>query len=141
LYGGTFSKREVPPPNLSPQEFFTPRYQVKAKIQPEYKWRLIEEYGPESFSVLPEGTLLLAFGEGIRKKMQWEYPPGQIMLQRIWRGYRRTIRWWLPVRLRRNFPEKLIQSVGFPPEDMRNLLSMEIWCRRLPKPGRKSIFM
>ncbi len=63
-----FSKREVPPPNLPPQEFFTPRYQVKAKIQPEYKWWLIEEYGPESFSVLPEGTLLLAFGEGIRKK-------------------------------------------------------------------------
>lgn len=57
-----FKKREVPLPNLSSREFFSPRYQVKAKIQPEYKWRLIEEYGPESFSVLPEGTLLFSFG-------------------------------------------------------------------------------
>lgn len=35
---------------------------MKARIQPEYKWRLVEEYGPESFQVQPDGTLLFSFG-------------------------------------------------------------------------------
>lgn len=60
--GGVFQKREAPLPNLSSQEVFPPQYQVKAKIQPKYRWRLVEEYGPDSFSVLPDGTLLFSFG-------------------------------------------------------------------------------
>lgn len=60
--GGAFQKREAPLPNLSSQEVFPPQYQVKAKIQPKYRWRLVEEYGPDSFSVLPDGTLLFSFG-------------------------------------------------------------------------------
>ena len=49
-------------PELSPERVFPKVYQVKAKIQPEYKWRLIEEYGLESFQVQPDGTLLFSFG-------------------------------------------------------------------------------
>ena len=59
---GTFKKREVPPPELSSERIFPHIYQVKAIIQPEYKWRLIEEYGLESFTVRPDGTLLFSFG-------------------------------------------------------------------------------
>lgn len=61
--GEAFEKRLRPPlPELSPERVFPKVYQVKAKIQPEYKWRLIEEYGLESFQVQPDGTLLFSFG-------------------------------------------------------------------------------
>ncbi len=58
--GGSFEKRAAPLPDLAASSVFPGHYQVKAKIQPEYKWRLIEEYGPESFTVLPDGTLLFS---------------------------------------------------------------------------------
>ena len=57
-----FKKRAVSFPDLSVPHVFPHLYQVKAKIQPQYKWRLIEEYGPESFSVQPDGSLLFSFG-------------------------------------------------------------------------------
>ncbi len=60
--GDSFQKRAAPLPDLAASRVFPCHYQVKAKIQPEYKWRLIEEYGPESFTVLPDGTLLFSFG-------------------------------------------------------------------------------
>ena len=31
---------------------------VKAVFQPEMRWRLVEEFGPDCFEVLPDGTLL-----------------------------------------------------------------------------------
>lgn len=60
--GESFEKRLAPLPDLSPERIFPHLYQIKAKIQPEYKWRLIEEYGPESFTIQPDGTLLFSFG-------------------------------------------------------------------------------
>lgn len=60
--GGPFKKRAVSLPDLSPERVFPYLYQVKAKIQPEHKWRLIEEYGPKSFVEQPDGTLLFSFG-------------------------------------------------------------------------------
>lgn len=60
--GDFFEKRPVPLPDLSTERVFPSLYQVKAKIQPAYKWRLVEEYGPESFTVQPDGTLLFSFG-------------------------------------------------------------------------------
>lgn len=57
-----FEKRAVPLPDLSTERVFPHIYQVKAKIQAEYKWRLIEEYGPGSFEEHPDGTLLFSFG-------------------------------------------------------------------------------
>ena len=57
-----FEKRNVSLPDLSSDHVFPPTYQVKARIQPEYKWRQIEEYGPESFTVQPDKTLLFSAG-------------------------------------------------------------------------------
>ncbi|MDE7177245.1 MAG: YafY family transcriptional regulator [Lachnospiraceae bacterium] len=56
----TFVKRTVAPPDLSDDRVFPPVFQIKAKIHPSCKWRLIEEYGPESFQVLPDGMLLFS---------------------------------------------------------------------------------
>ena len=58
----SFEKRTVPLPDLSWEQVFPSACQVKARIQPEYKWRLVEEFGPESFTVQPDGTLLFSFG-------------------------------------------------------------------------------
>lgn len=57
---GPFQKRTCPLPDLSREKVFPRAYQVKAEIKPEYKWRLIEEFGPESFTALPDGTLLFS---------------------------------------------------------------------------------
>lgn len=55
-----FEKRPVTLPDLTSDRVFPALYQVKAKISPEYKWRLVEEYGPESFTAEPDGTLLFS---------------------------------------------------------------------------------
>lgn len=60
--GEIFEKRPAPLPDLSPERIFPPAYQVKAKIEPAYKWRLIEEYGPDSFVEQQDGSLLFSFG-------------------------------------------------------------------------------
>lgn len=57
-----FEKRSVPLPDLSSEQVFPTAYQVKAKIQPQYQWRLIEEYGPESFTRQSDGSLLFTSG-------------------------------------------------------------------------------
>lgn len=49
-------------PDLSSEKIFSNAYQVKAIIQPEYKWRLVEEYGLDSFTEQQDGTLLFSFG-------------------------------------------------------------------------------
>lgn len=59
---GPFEKRPAPMPDLSPERVFPGGYQVKARIHPAYKWRLVDEYGPDSFTVQPDGTLLFSFG-------------------------------------------------------------------------------
>ncbi|MCX4322351.1 MAG: YafY family protein [Lachnospiraceae bacterium] len=56
--GETFEKRTVSLPDLSPKQIFPPQFQVKAKIDSSFKWRLVEEFGPESFQTLPDGSLL-----------------------------------------------------------------------------------
>ena len=56
--GGTFEKRAVPFPDLSAGRVFPGRFQVRVRVMPEYRWRLVEEYGPDSFSEEPDGTLL-----------------------------------------------------------------------------------
>lgn len=58
----SFEKRFVPLPDLSPERVFPHYYQVKALVNPEYKWRIMEEYGVDSFVVQPDGKLLFSFG-------------------------------------------------------------------------------
>lgn len=57
-----FLKRVVPLPDLSPEHVFPSAYQVKVRIQPTYKWRLIEEYGLDSFIEEENGILLFSGG-------------------------------------------------------------------------------
>lgn len=55
-----FIKRTVVPPDLSDGRVFPPTYQVKAKIHPSFQWRLVEEFGPGCFQILPDGMLLFS---------------------------------------------------------------------------------
>lgn len=56
----SFEKRSVPLPDFSPEHVFPGVYSVKALIQPSFKWRLVEEYGLESFTQQPDGALLFS---------------------------------------------------------------------------------
>ena len=60
VLGQAFEKRAVSLPDLSPNFLFSPQFPVTAKVDPVYKWRLVEEFGPESFHVLPDGMLLFS---------------------------------------------------------------------------------
>lgn len=58
--GESFEKRTVSLPDLSAKEIFPPQFQITAKIDPAFKWRLVEEFGPKSFHALPDGMLLFS---------------------------------------------------------------------------------
>ncbi len=60
--GDFFQKRTAPPPDFSRRDVFPSLYQVKAVIQPQFRWRLVEEFGPESFVQQPDGSLLFTHG-------------------------------------------------------------------------------
>ena len=60
--GEPFEKRAVALPDLRAEQIFPPQFQVTAKIDPAFTWRLVEEFGPESFHALPDGTLLFSAG-------------------------------------------------------------------------------
>lgn len=56
--GEAFEKRTAPPPEFMQKDVFPCLYQVKAIIQPQFRWRLVDEFGPESFVQQPDGSLL-----------------------------------------------------------------------------------
>lgn len=60
--GMPFEKRAAPLPDLSSEKVFPQTYQVKAMFVPKYKWRLVEEFGYDSFTEQPDGRLLFSFG-------------------------------------------------------------------------------
>ena len=60
--GEEFASREAPLPDFDDARIFPPVYQAVVRFSPRWKWRLVEEYGPESFTVEPEGTLLFRWG-------------------------------------------------------------------------------
>lgn len=54
-----FEKRtSVPMPDLSNEKVFPSKSKVKAVFHPSMKWHLIEEYGADSFTEMPDGNLL-----------------------------------------------------------------------------------
>ena len=58
-HAGDFEKRSaVPMPDLSNEKVFPPQAKVKAVFHPSMKWRLMEEFGIDSFSEMPDGNLL-----------------------------------------------------------------------------------
>lgn len=54
----TFAKRQVPLPDLSNERIFPGGIKVKALFDPACKWRLVEEFGIESFQETEDGKLL-----------------------------------------------------------------------------------
>lgn len=53
-----FSARQVPFPDLRNERIFPGGIRVKALFDPEYRWRLVEEFGTGCFDVRPDGKLL-----------------------------------------------------------------------------------
>ncbi len=55
FYGGN---REVPMPDLSSEKVFPAKERLKALFDPSMKWRLVEEFGVDSFMEQDDGSLL-----------------------------------------------------------------------------------
>ncbi|MCI8418826.1 MAG: YafY family transcriptional regulator [Lachnospiraceae bacterium] len=59
--GETFVPRRVPEPRFSGSQPALGRFPVKVLLEPQMKWRLIEEFGVDSFQEQPDGRLLFTF--------------------------------------------------------------------------------
>ena len=55
-----FVRRNAPMPDLSAEKVFPGRIKVKALFEPDVKWRLVEEFGPDCFTVKKDGRLLFS---------------------------------------------------------------------------------
>ena len=53
-----FECREAPMPDLSNEKIFPGKIRVKALFEPDQKWRLVEDFGPECFAERDDGRLL-----------------------------------------------------------------------------------
>lgn len=60
--GEGFEKRSVPMPDLSNDNVFPHICIAKALVIPKYKWRLIDDYGYDSFIERDDGLLEFSFG-------------------------------------------------------------------------------
>ena len=59
---GAFLPRQLPAPDLSADRVFPENYRVVALVRSALRWRLIEEYGPGSFTQEPDGRLRFSAG-------------------------------------------------------------------------------
>lgn len=62
LSGDTFEPREILPYHLAEDKIFPARIQAAALFSPAMRWRLIDEYGIESFEETGDGRLLFRSG-------------------------------------------------------------------------------
>ena len=60
--GEPFAPRSAPLPNLEAERIFPAKYQITALFEPACRWRLVEEYGTDCFTVEPDGKLLFTGG-------------------------------------------------------------------------------
>lgn len=60
--GELFSPRPAPLPDLEPERIFPAKYRVTVRFDPSCRWRLVEEYGPDSFTTDPDGWLRFTAG-------------------------------------------------------------------------------
>ena len=60
--GEPFTPRPAPVPELSAELIFPAKYQVTVLFDPACRWRLVEEYGPDSFTAQPDGRLRFTWG-------------------------------------------------------------------------------
>ena len=56
--GTVFEPRTVPLPDLRNERIFPGGIRVRALFDPDCKWRLVEEFGPECFEEQTDGRLL-----------------------------------------------------------------------------------
>lgn len=56
--GTAFEPRRVPLPDLRNERIFPGGIRVRALFDPDCKWRLVEEFGPQCFEEQPDGRLL-----------------------------------------------------------------------------------
>ena len=55
--GDPFAPRSAPLPDLEPERIFPAKYQVTVLFDSTCRWRLVEEYGADRFTVEPDGKL------------------------------------------------------------------------------------
>ena len=60
--GEPFTPRPAPVPELSAERICPTKYQVTVLFDPACRWRLVEEYGPDSFTAQPDGRLRFTWG-------------------------------------------------------------------------------
>ena len=60
--GETFTPRQIEMPDLLGESAFPDRYHVTVRIGSGYKWRLVEEYGADCYTLTPEGDCLFSTG-------------------------------------------------------------------------------
>ena len=60
--GDRFAPRAVPLPDLEPERIFPIKYQVTVLFDRTCRWRLVEEYGADRFTVEPNGRLRFTGG-------------------------------------------------------------------------------
>ena len=60
--GEPFTPRPAPVPDLTAERIFPAKYQVTVLFDPACRWRLVEEYGPDSFTIQPNGKLRFTWG-------------------------------------------------------------------------------
>lgn len=62
LTGETFEPRKHPDYRCEPERIYPASIEVTALVEPDMKWRLVEDYGVESFTEREDGKLLFRFG-------------------------------------------------------------------------------
>lgn len=60
--GEVFTPRNLPEPSIDSGQRYSNQIYITALFQPEMKWRIIEEYGMESFTEQEDGRLKFQFG-------------------------------------------------------------------------------
>ena len=60
--GGSFEPRPALLPNLEPERVFPVKYQITVLFDTTCRWRLVEEYGTDRFTVEPDGRLRFTGG-------------------------------------------------------------------------------
>lgn len=60
--GESFVPRPAPLPDLEPERVFPVTYQVTVLFDPACRWRLVEEYGADRFTVEPDSKLRFTGG-------------------------------------------------------------------------------
>ena len=57
-----FDKRILPPYENEADRPFPIRFLVKARCKPSIKWRIVDEFGPETLEELPDGNFMFTAG-------------------------------------------------------------------------------